>query len=364
MNLLFVVPYVPTPIRVRPYNLIRALAARGHRITLATLWTDAAERRALDDLEAWGVRVIAEPLPRIRSLRNCLRALPTATPLQAVYCWSPRLRARIEQELPPLNPPVDGGTQGGDNPPVHGGTTGGESPPLQGGTEGGERYDVVHVEHLRGAHYGLGLPDVPVVWDSVDCISHLFEQSARDSRSLAGRLMTRLDLARTRRHESWLVGQFDRVLVTSPVDRHALQRLHSPQSTQGTQSSQDEIKESAALAAVNKDDISATSAVKSDHITVLPNGVDLAYFRPGDAPREAATLVISGKMSYHANITAVHCLMEEIMPRVWARRPEVRVQIVRGAGPALAVQAKRLHPGPAFTATAQMHGGLPARRQC
>jgi len=95
MNLLFVVPYVPTPIRVRPYNLIRALAARGHRITLATLWTDAAEHRALDDLEAWGVRVIAEHLPRARSLGNCLCALPTATPLQAVYCWSPRLRAGV-----------------------------------------------------------------------------------------------------------------------------------------------------------------------------------------------------------------------------------------------------------------------------
>ena len=33
------------------------------------------------------------------------------------------------------------------------------------------------------------------------------------------RLMARLDLARTRRHEARLVRQFDRVLVTSDVDR-------------------------------------------------------------------------------------------------------------------------------------------------
>jgi hypothetical protein len=43
VNILFIVPYTPTPIRTRPYNLIRALARRGHRITVATLWEDAAE---------------------------------------------------------------------------------------------------------------------------------------------------------------------------------------------------------------------------------------------------------------------------------------------------------------------------------
>jgi hypothetical protein len=43
VNILFIVPYTPTSIRTRPYNLIRALARRGHRITVATLWEDAAE---------------------------------------------------------------------------------------------------------------------------------------------------------------------------------------------------------------------------------------------------------------------------------------------------------------------------------
>lgn len=164
MHLLFIVPYVPTPIRVRPYNLIRALAARGHRITLATLWSGAEERAALETLQGWGVRIIAEPLPRMRSLHNCLRALPTTTPLQAVYCWSPALRTRIEQEVASPSPGTGARTQ--------------------------LRADLVHVEHLRGARYGLGLDGIPVVWDSVDCISHLFAQSARDSRSWAGRLLT------------------------------------------------------------------------------------------------------------------------------------------------------------------------------
>ena len=99
MNILFIVPYVPTPIRVRPYNLIKSLAARGHRLTLATLWTTPEERDGLAELEALGVRVISESLSRLRSLWNCLRALPTPMPLQAVYCRSPRLRDQVESEL-------------------------------------------------------------------------------------------------------------------------------------------------------------------------------------------------------------------------------------------------------------------------
>ena len=37
LKLLFVIPYVPNPVRVRPFQFIRALMQRGHEITLATL---------------------------------------------------------------------------------------------------------------------------------------------------------------------------------------------------------------------------------------------------------------------------------------------------------------------------------------
>jgi glycosyltransferase involved in cell wall biosynthesis len=63
-------------------------------------------------------------------------------------------------------------------------------------------------------------------------------------------------------------------------------------------------------------------------IAVVPNGVDLAYFSPPDGPRESQTLVISGKMSYHANITAVVRFVQGVMPKIWARLPETRLWIV------------------------------------
>ena len=39
MDILFVVPYAPNPVRVRPYEFIRTLLRRGHRVTVASLWT-------------------------------------------------------------------------------------------------------------------------------------------------------------------------------------------------------------------------------------------------------------------------------------------------------------------------------------
>jgi glycosyltransferase involved in cell wall biosynthesis len=180
------------------------------------------------------------------------------------------------------------------------------------------QFDVAHVEHLRGAQYGLALKSkIPVVWDSVDCITYLFEQAAQQSQSLFGKLVTRLELGRTRRYEGWLVMQFDRVLVTSETDKAALEQISD-----------------------NKYPISHCKPP----ISVLPNGVDLDYFTPGSGARQADTLVFSGKMSYHANITAALYLVRQVMPLVWAHRPDVRL-IIAGSQPTSAVRQLALdHP--------------------
>jgi glycosyltransferase involved in cell wall biosynthesis len=298
MKILFVVPYVPNPIRVRPYELLRTLAARGHQITLATLWQNTAEAREIAALAALGITVIAEPLSKARALWNSALALPTRRPLQARYCWQPALAARLERLVAE------------------------------------QSFDVAHVEHLRGAAYGLLLQTLatpsgetlPVVWDSVDCISHLFAQAARQSRSRSGRLMTMLELARTQRHEGWLLHQFAQVLVTSEPDQQALCALAEQQSAVAQRRGQPP----------RRPDWVSPQPV------VLPNGVDLAHFAQGVRPSSSAdagttppaTVLFSGKMSYHANVTAALYLVNEIMPHVWATHPAVRVQIVGKDPPA------------------------------
>lgn len=293
MKILFIVPYAPNLIRVRSYQLICSLARRGHQVTVATLWTNEAEREDLDKLRVLGVTVVAHPVPIWRSLVNTLVALPTQTPLQAVYSWQPALAHTIRMLIQT------------------------------------QRFDVVHTEHLRGACYGLLArslkrqdgSSVPVVWDSVDCISHLFQQAVQNSRSLKGRVLTGLDLKRTQPYEGKLVRQFAHVLVTSPTDQRALAQLADQAST------------------IQREHARPSDPIAQNHqIHVLPNGVDLAYFTPNGAQREAATIVFSGKMSYHANITAVVHLVNEIMPQVWSVRPDAKVVLV-GKDPTAAVRA-------------------------
>src|SRR5262249_31425588 len=73
-------------------------------------------------------------------------------------------------------------------------------------------------------------------------------------------------------------------------------------------------------------------------IAVVPNGVDLDRFEFRLGPREPATLVFWGKLSYHANVTAVLHFVHHIFPRIRARRRDVRLVIV-GSDPPRAVQA-------------------------
>jgi glycosyltransferase involved in cell wall biosynthesis len=60
--------------------------------------------------------------------------------------------------------------------------------------------------------------------------------------------------------------------------------------------------------------------------------------------------VISGKMSYHANVTMTLHLVHEIMPHVWQQRPEAKLLVV-GKDPAREIQALAENPNIVVTGT-------------
>jgi glycosyltransferase involved in cell wall biosynthesis len=133
------------------------------------------------------------------------------------------------------------------------------------------------------------------------------------SKSALSRGITRFELKRTEPYEAWLITQFDHTLVTSNLDRDTMISLLKSKSRQSDPPSQE----------------SGPGDGNQRRVSVLRNGVDLEYFQPGDADRrDPATVLVSGKMSYHANVTMVLRLIESIMPAVWARHPEVKVVIV------------------------------------
>ncbi len=294
MKILFIVPYVPDLVRVRPYNLIRNLTALGHQVSVATLWANNADRTAADRLRGDCHEVVAEKANRLQTLLSCIATLPTARPLQAAYSWQPnlarQLRSLVNQNI--------------------------------------NDFDVVHVEHLRGSRYGLFVKSVinssnkklPIVWDSVDCISLLFRQASKKSRNFASRFMTHFETNRTYQYERWLLGQFDRILVTSSMDKSAFESMRN------------------------------TGRVGSG-ISVIPNGVDLDYFHPIESgAREPATLVVSGKMSYHANVAMAIHMVHDILPIIWSQNPQVKLWIV-GKDPPRSIRKLAQNPAIQVTGT-------------
>jgi sugar transferase (PEP-CTERM/EpsH1 system associated) len=128
----------------------------------------------------------------------------------------------------------------------------------------------------------------------------------------------RLEGWKVRRYERWLGAMFDACSVNAPREREIL------------------------------------ASYVTTPIHVIPNGVDLDYFRPGRAPGQAYAprrLVFTGNMSYKPNVEAVRHLVAEVLPRVRATFPDVELHIV-GMDPTPAV--RRLADGERVVVTGRV----------
>lgn len=189
MRILFVTPYVPSIVRIRPYAFIRELAARGHEITLACLVQPAREDRYLEDVGQYCCEVYPVYLERFEPQRNLLASLPTGRPMSVAYCRSRRMIALV-QEL------VEGG-----------------------------HFDLAHTEFVRAVPYTAELNGCPKVYDTVDSLVLTYRRTlSAPYVSLSRRLIVVAELLKMYRFEHQALRHYDRVLVSSPADRDALGR--------------------------------------------------------------------------------------------------------------------------------------------
>jgi sugar transferase (PEP-CTERM/EpsH1 system associated) len=276
VNILFVLPYTPSVIRVRPYHFVRELAKR-HEVSVLAAGSahDAADLASLRQVCR---RVETVPLRLTASLRSCASAALAGEPLQAGFCRSSELTRHLADLL------------------------------------ASEHVDLVHLEHLRAAHLRGSIPaNIPTVFDAVDCISLLQQRTLHASHSIRQRGLAALELHRTRAYEARLLRRFDRVVATSPDDALALSAL-----------------------------------APGVEVSVVPNGVDLDHFQPLAGEPEPATIVLSGKMSYHANVSAALYFAREVLPLVRRARPDAQLRIVGSRPPRDLAQLAR---DPAVTVT-------------
>ena len=283
MRILFVTPYLPSLMRVRPFNFIKHLSSR-HEITLVSLIQgDESEVDALRELEQHCAAIHTGKLNKIRSLASCCRRLLTPMPLQAAYTDMPLgkdLVTRVANSRP---------------------------------------FDLLHVEHIRGAHLAEHIGHIPKIYDAVDCITRLLKLRLDHEKSAFHRAVSMQELRKMKVYEPKIASLFDGVVITSRRDKKALETLMRQHANPKGRSP----------------------------VEVVPNGVDSDYFRclPNGA---SFNIVFCGRMSYFANSSAACRFYHEAFPHIKRVCPEARFKIVGSDPPE---NVRRLSDDPSVEVT-------------
>ncbi|MGH8218570.1 MAG: TIGR03087 family PEP-CTERM/XrtA system glycosyltransferase [Steroidobacteraceae bacterium] len=103
MRVLFICHRVPYPPKrggkIRPFNIIRHLTEKGHRVTVASLARSRLEREEARGLADHCERALIEIMPNTMAWARMLARLPSTMPSSFGYFYSTRLARRVRAEL-------------------------------------------------------------------------------------------------------------------------------------------------------------------------------------------------------------------------------------------------------------------------
>jgi sugar transferase (PEP-CTERM/EpsH1 system associated) len=295
MKLLFLTPQLPYPphqgTTIRNLHLLAGLAKR-HDVTLLSFCEPGQSPAADTPLPTLCTAVHTVLAPPTRSLWERLRTtLLSAQPDMALRLASDAFQTTLERLLHDRS------------------------------------FDVLQVEGIELGRYALSLrrrrqlpAATALVFDDHNA-EYVLQQRAfvtdlRQPRRWPAAAYSLIQWRKLCRFESAVCRSADAVVTVSDADARAIRRL-----------------------------------VPSVASTVVPNGVDVDYFRPdavhGDEP-ERPMVVFTGKMDFRPNVDAVVWFCDEVLPRLQATRSDVEFFIV-GREPHRRVQALAAHPGVTIT---------------
>jgi glycosyltransferase involved in cell wall biosynthesis len=261
MRVLYVTAGFPYPLTsgyLRHYHLIRALAGRGHEITLLSMAAATYLPEHGTALEPYTDRILTFPSSRrsgnrIRKAANRFRRLAGAS--------DPSIR-RLGEAAQAL--------------------------------VGGSRFDVVLFSGKKTAAALGAFSGLPVVADLCDATSSRLRLTIPHAPP-GRRVLLRLECAETSRAERAIVGRASRVTFASQRDLDAFVADHGPLPVPAT---------------------------------VLPNGVDVDFWRRSSETLGRDVVVFTGAMDYPPNEDAALQLVESVMPLVRRRIPEAKLLVV------------------------------------
>lgn len=257
MRILWLTPRIAYPPdtggTIVTYYLLRHLAARGHSLTVWPI----SEVRGTPKLGE-GIELLPQtfPMPRPHSLGRVLFSSLTTRP----YAISRYLDRTASQEI----------AKALDR----------------------SHYDVVQVDHLHLAEYGLAaqLPRV-LLMHNVESV--LWERLADVEPHLVKKAFWKHQARKLRRYEAAMLSQYDAVVTLSPVDAARLQQL-----------------------------------CPCAHVVAIPPGVNNRLFHSLDISEEPYSVAFVGPLDWIPNADGARWFCREVWPKVKARVPRARCYIV------------------------------------
>jgi glycosyltransferase involved in cell wall biosynthesis len=184
LRILFVTPYVPATVRLRPYSFITQLSKRGHSITVACLVQPKWEINYVKDVKPF-CQAIYPILPnKFYSYMNIFTSMLSNVPFSVTFSTSSVFQKVIFHILK-------------------------ES-----------KFDLIHTEFIRAAQYTAKIEEIPKLFDAVDSLTLAYDRALKNRYTrFAHRVLAFEEWLKMRNYEPHMLRYFDRAIVSSPADR-------------------------------------------------------------------------------------------------------------------------------------------------
>jgi sugar transferase (PEP-CTERM/EpsH1 system associated) len=171
------------------------------------------------------------------------------------------------------------------------------------------RFEVAHFDTIGLAEYRDDVGDVPRVLNHHNIESQLMDRRRGVARNALERFYFAMEARKLRRYETEHCGAFDLNITVSELDKTLLSMM-----------------------------------VPGSRIEVISNGVDTAYFTPGEEEIVSGNLVFVGGMNWYPNRDAILYFCREIWPLLGQEVPGASFTVVGGAPPRELLDLARRDP--------------------
>ncbi len=190
MKILFLTSRLPYPPfrgdKLKIWNLISELSKR-HEVFLLAIIQHKSDRRWVAELRKVCQEVETVRLTSVRSVFQCLLALPRKIPFQVAYFQSNEVRIRLMEMLQRIKP------------------------------------DILHTHLIRMADYTADIDSVPKILDMTDAVSLYLSRFKQALKNPLLKALVGMELNRISKYEQ-TIARFDRGLVCSEADKLFLEK--------------------------------------------------------------------------------------------------------------------------------------------